>query len=120
MKRDLRGFAHGPDKKQEGNDRDRMDLKVPPQPSRQIDGVTLHAFGLREDRLDIESAERDKGQDDSETETDIRHGVDQKRLGRRRTGRWSFRPMCNQEIRCLLYTSPSPRDRTRSRMPSSA
>ena len=26
----------------------------------------------------------------------------------------------NQEISCLLYTSPSPRDRTRSRMPSSA
>ena len=26
----------------------------------------------------------------------------------------------NQTIRCLLYTSPSPRDRTRSRMPSSA
>ena len=23
-------------------------------------------------------------------------------------------------VRCLLYTSPSPRDRTRSRMPSSA
>ena len=23
-------------------------------------------------------------------------------------------------LRCLLYTSPSPRDRTRSRMPSSA
>ena len=26
----------------------------------------------------------------------------------------------NLRIRCLLYTSPSPRDRTRSRMPSSA
>ena len=26
----------------------------------------------------------------------------------------------NQTITCLLYTSPSPRDRTRSRMPSSA
>ena len=26
----------------------------------------------------------------------------------------------SQEIACLLYTSPSPRDRTRSRMPSSA
>ena len=25
-----------------------------------------------------------------------------------------------EEARCLLYTSPSPRDRTRSRMPSSA
>ena len=25
-----------------------------------------------------------------------------------------------QVMRCLLYTSPSPRDRTRSRMPSSA
>ena len=27
---------------------------------------------------------------------------------------------CEQELICLLYTSPSPRDRTRSRMPSSA
>ena len=27
---------------------------------------------------------------------------------------------CEHFIRCLLYTSPSPRDRTRSRMPSSA
>ena len=26
----------------------------------------------------------------------------------------------NVDIPCLLYTSPSPRDRTRSRMPSSA
>ena len=26
----------------------------------------------------------------------------------------------NQEISCLLYTSPSPRDRQKSRMPSSA
>ena len=26
----------------------------------------------------------------------------------------------HEEITCLLYTSPSPRDRTRSRMPSSA
>ena len=26
----------------------------------------------------------------------------------------------NNEVTCLLYTSPSPRDRTRSRMPSSA
>ena len=25
-----------------------------------------------------------------------------------------------QSVACLLYTSPSPRDRTRSRMPSSA
>ena len=28
--------------------------------------------------------------------------------------------ICNQDHGCLLYTSPSPRDRTRSRMPSSA
>ena len=38
----------------------------------------------------------------------------------------SFRNVLNQKIdgdvveACLLYTSPSPRDRTRSRMPSSA
>ena len=29
-------------------------------------------------------------------------------------------PTEEEEITCLLYTSPSPRDRTRSRMPSSA
>ena len=29
-------------------------------------------------------------------------------------------PYTNEFIACLLYTSPSPRDRTRSRMPSSA
>ena len=30
------------------------------------------------------------------------------------------RPMIEWLLRCLLYTSPSPRDRTRSRLPSSA
>ena len=29
-------------------------------------------------------------------------------------------PSCSSSNSCLLYTSPSPRDRTRSRMPSSA
>ena len=28
--------------------------------------------------------------------------------------------VANDAVTCLLYTSPSPRDRTRSRMPSSA
>ena len=32
----------------------------------------------------------------------------------------SDRPELAKAIDCLLYTSPSPRDRTRSRMPSSA
>ena len=31
-----------------------------------------------------------------------------------------FKAMKGQDGICLLYTSPSPRDRTRSRMPSSA
>ena len=32
-----------------------------------------------------------------------------------------FPPATDEEVMiCLLYTSPSPRDRTRSRMPSSA
>ena len=30
------------------------------------------------------------------------------------------KPINGQPATCLLYTSPSPRDRTRSRMPSSA
>ena len=32
----------------------------------------------------------------------------------------SLNELLNKVISCLLYTSPSPRDRTRSRMPSSA
>ena len=31
-----------------------------------------------------------------------------------------LRSQLSQRLSCLLYTSPSPRDRTRSRMPSSA
>ena len=31
-----------------------------------------------------------------------------------------FDSVANKYLICLLYTSPSPRDRTRSRMPSSA
>ena len=36
------------------------------------------------------------------------------------TIRFRGREMAHQDLGCLLYTSPSPRDRTRSRMPSSA
>ena len=43
----------------------------------------------------------------------------------RRTGKTRISPLIkvhdgNNYLLCLLYTSPSPRDRTRSRMPSSA
>ena len=34
-------------------------------------------------------------------------------------GAWQAKPTQDDD-HCLLYTSPSPRDRTRSRMPSSA
>ena len=33
---------------------------------------------------------------------------------------WTPSQSCGGKYNCLLYTSPSPRDRTRSRMPSSA
>ena len=38
----------------------------------------------------------------------------------KRRDRMFFERMSRQYNDCLLYTSPSPRDRTRSRMPSSA
>ena len=41
----------------------------------------------------------------------------------RRSHKWGFCKdivTLNELLNCLLYTSPSPRDRTRSRMPSSA
>ena len=34
--------------------------------------------------------------------------------------KWDMGASSSRDISCLLYTSPSPRDRTRSRMPSSA
>ena len=33
---------------------------------------------------------------------------------------WNEAAPCNISLSCLLYTSPSPRDRQKSRMPSSA
>ena len=36
------------------------------------------------------------------------------------TDKWTRKAIKWMGIACLLYTSPSPRDRTRSRMPSSA
>jgi len=35
-------------------------------------------------------------------------------------GSYGLKAVEPERITCLLYTSPSPRDRTRSRMPSSA
>ena len=43
-----------------------------------------------------------------------------KRQGRVWTRIFPNIPVSKKPIDCLLYTSPSPRDRTRSRMPSSA
>ena len=48
------------------------------------------------------------------------------RVGIYKRERWGYRVKFEMELpgkrifACLLYTSPSPRDRTRSRMPSSA
>ena len=44
----------------------------------------------------------------------VQEGVE----GLRRAG--GVGDVCGEDGDCLLYTSPSPRDRTRSRMPSSA
>ena len=35
-------------------------------------------------------------------------------------GGYTYKLLDEQDYRCLLYTSPSPRDRQKSRMPSSA
>ena len=40
--------------------------------------------------------------------------------GRIKTRKWTGEDGADRYSTCLLYTSPSPRDRTRSRMPSSA
>ena len=67
----------------------------------------------------------------TEVRLDAGEVVMEKAMGRmRERGRWTNGSQCfglvlidglsMREEACLLYTSPSPRDRTRSRMPSSA
>ena len=41
-------------------------------------------------------------------------------VSRQTISNWETNKSCPDVKSCLLYTSPSPRDRTRSRMPSSA
>src|SRR5665811_649820 len=65
---------------------------------------------------------RHKGQadfsaDDPRQALDDFHAV---AMPRHAVGLEIVRGLGEQNMRCLLYTSPSPRDRTRSRMPSSA
>ena len=45
---------------------------------------------------------------------------DEVHLIKKKLNIWIKEPKIDVVISCLLYTSPSPRDRTRSRMPSSA
>ena len=49
---------------------------------------------------------------------DIQRGEFVFLVGQSGSGKSTFLRLLNKD--CLLYTSPSPRDRTRSRMPSSA
>ena len=52
----------------------------------------------------------------------LRRAQERRSMHRTRRLQTTWRPLCHANALhpCLLYTSPSPRDRTRSRMPSSA
>ena len=65
----------------------------------------------------------DEFDDDDEFETRIRNLAHPQNVGllEKRICNLEKRiEALNHKLDCLLYTSPSPRDRTRSRMPSSA
>ena len=86
-----------------------VDLGLPPAEHRPDEGFALIGELLAHDarmRIIVLSGQND--------ESNARHA--------RALGAIDFvpKPALPQVLRCLLYTSPSPRDRTRSRMPSSA
>ena len=71
----------------------------------------LTALGIIE-RVDAERSARNNAFQLTKSGRDLRKVLEA-------LGRWSYANMRDLHP-CLLYTSPSPRDRTRSRMPSSA
>ena len=72
------------------------------------------AYGLYQD-MDFESVTR---WDDNEWKCETANGF---HLNIKIKGGTLYADLAETEFQfCLLYTSPSPRDRTRSRMPSSA
>ena len=69
----------------------------------------------------VESRKREKKSADQDSEIVSKKKIkkEEKEHGSSRAS-FSKDPFLYKTYSCLLYTSPSPRDRTRSRMPSSA
>ena len=74
----------------------------------------LEPFDVRADGIDLVQY----GSDDTKTHRKIKHILGQKQHGK--VGRLLVSELFTVGQGCLLYTSPSPRDRQKSRMPSSA
>ena len=76
------------------------------------------------DRIKAAASEAGFGPEDeraSVTALEIEYGLLKRDAVQRRRCLLCLRePLPYNQMPCLLYTSPSPRDRTRSRMPSSA
>ena len=79
---------------------------------------TMKDIGVLENRIEsleeITSLSLLESKTESLVITDPTTGLDRFKNG------FVVDPFNNFDVACLLYTSPSPRDRTRSRMPSSA
>ena len=90
-------------------------------------GIPVHAdeHGGHDDEEHDDEEHGDEGHDDEEHGEDDHddehghgeHGEDERIFAETKSDIWKIEGRIND---CLLYTSPSPRDRTRSRMPSSA
>ena len=70
--------------------------------------------------LEIKEKIEDSSQSESAKQTDLHQGYTGMEDLEKGAGRIQVDDKAIINCSCLLYTSPSPRDRTRSRMPSSA
>jgi len=80
---------------------------------RQLQGYEEHAFSLEELRISTQIS-------DSTLRKELNRLSAKGEVLNLRKGFFLIVSPRYQNVGCLLYTSPSPRDRTRSRMPSSA
>ena len=107
VQRQLGRLARRPREQQERDHGRRRHRPVEPRPRQQVDGLSGDASRARQERGDVERAERLERQEHAGAEADVGHRVDQERLDGRAAGGLAVRPVGDQQIRADPHGFPA-------------